>query len=592
MRYAATCVSKPYLPPLPLILRAMRQAARASGASGLPGCPEMLAQIAPAALDAAARFAGEVLAPLNPVGDRAGSAVVDGRVVTAPGFPAAYRRFREDGWVSLGADAQHGGAGQPLLLCAAASELWSAANAAFAMCPELVAGALELLCAHASPELVERYAPRLASGEWTCAMALTEPQAGSDLSTLSTRAEEDGAGGWRLFGRKIFISWGDHDMAPNIVHFVLARTPGAPAGIKGISLFLVPLKLPGPGGTLEDNDIAALAVEHKMGIRASPTCEMALGRHGGARGALVGGLHAGLACMFTMMGHMRLGAGLQAVGLAERAVQLARAHAQERIQGRNAAGVQVPIIEHADVRRMLLTMKSLTQAARGLAYTGAAALDVVHRTADPDVRHSALARVEILTPVIKAWCSEVSQEVASLGVQVHGGSGFIDDAEISQVYRDARIGAIFEGTNYIQAQDLLGRKVLRDRGAALAGLLGEMEAAARALPQSGPLAALNHGLLSGCARLSAATASLLTRQAAEPELVGALAWHFLQWTGVLCGAWQHALSVTQEDADAADPQLTAMAALYATHVLPRALAHEAIVTHGAAAVTDAPIAAL
>jgi acyl-CoA dehydrogenase len=424
-------------------------------------------------------------------------------------------------------------------------------------------------------------------------MALTEPQSGSDLSTLSTRAEADAGepGVWRLHGRKIFISWGDHDLAGNIVHFVLARTPGAPAGLKGISLFLVPMKVPRPDGTLEDNDLRALSLEHKMGIRASPTCVMALGEHGGARGWLVGALHGGLACMFTMIGHMRLGVGLHSVGLAERALQLARAHAQERLQGRNAAGEQRLIIEHADVRRMLLTMKSLTQAARALAYTGAAMLDVAGTAQDAQACRTAATRVELLTPVIKAWCSEAAGEVASLGIQVHGGAGFIDDAEISQVYRDARIGPIFEGTNYIQAQDLLGRKVLRDQGAALGELLAEIEAAAGVLPEDPgePLLRLRTGLLSGCSRLREATASLVQRQAGERELVGAVAHHFLQWLGVLCGGWQHALSVTEPGGYGRRRELADMATLYASHVLPRMLTHEAIVREGAPAVTEALI---
>jgi hypothetical protein len=298
--------------------------------------------------------------------------------------------------------------------------------------------------------------------------------------------------------------------------------------------------------------------------------------------------------MWPIRVNMRLGVGLHGVGLAERALQLARAHAQERIQGRNAAGARIPIIEHADVRRMLLTMKSLTQAARGLAYTGAATLDLSEAVGDPVARQAALARLEILTPVIKAWCSEVAGEVASLGVQVHGGAGFMESSEISQIYRDARIGPIFEGTNFIQAQDLLARKVLRDRGAALCDLIRQMEAAARALPEDAqePLSQLRSGLLSSCTRLSAATASLLASQAGQSERVGAIACHFLQWVGVLCGAWQHALSVTEGVSGGASRELTDMAVLYATHVLPRTLTLEAVVMGGAAAVTAAQIAAL
>lgn len=584
----AAAVSHPYLPPLALIHLAQRQAARAAGALDLPDYPALLSELAPATLEGAARFAREVLAPLNPMGDREGCRIVNGRVVTPQGFVEAYRRLREDGWVSLAAPEDYGGQGLPMLLGAAVTEIFGGANLSFAMCPELVVGALELMRVHASAPLRADYAPRLASGEWAGAMALTEPQAGSDLSNLTTRAEPQGDGSWRLFGRKIFISWGDHDLTDNIVHFVLARAPGAPAGVKGISLFLVPLKRPAENGGWQDNDLQALSLEHKMGIRASPTCVMALGQKTGAQGWLVGELHGGLACMFTMMNHMRLGVGLHSVGLAERAVQLARAHAQERIQGRDATGQQRPIIEHADVRRMLLTMKALTQAGRALAYTGAATLDVAPRAGTGEARRAALSQVELLTPVIKAWCSELAVEVASLGVQVHGGSGFIEDAEISQVYRDARIGPIFEGTNYIQAQDLLGRKVLRDRGVALEGLLVQMEAAARELPESEALAPLAAGLLSGCARLRAATASLIPKP--EPERVGAVAHAYLHWLGVLCGAWQHALSV-QEPGGQLQERMD-MAALYATHVLPRMLTFEAIVLHGAGAVMGAQPAEL
>lgn len=587
---------QPYLPPLPLMRLAMSQAARTTGADSLEGYRGVLDELAGPVLESAARLAAEVLAPLNSAGDRSPSRRESGQVITPPGFVAAYRRFREDGWVSLGAPVQYGGQGLPLLLAGATTEIWGGANLAFAMCPELAVGALEVLKAHAPAALAYEYGPRIASGEYTSAMCLTEPQAGSDLSALTTRAEPDGAS-WRLFGRKIFISWGEHDLSDNIVHFVLARAPGAPPGLRGISLFLVPRKVTGAAGALEDNDIHALSLEHKMGIRASPTCVMALGAGAGARGWLLGELHAGLACMFTMMNHMRLGVGLHSVGLAERALQLARSHARERVQGRNATGRQQPIIEHADVRRMLLMMKSLTHAARALAYTGAASLDVARAAADDGERCAAASRAELLTPVIKAWCSDVAVEVASLGVQVHGGIGFIEDAEISQVYRDARIGPIFEGTNYMQAQDLLRRKVIRDRGAALEDLLAAMDSAARELPAdpAQSLAPLRAGLLAGTARLRAAAADLAARAAGEPELIGATAHHFLQWTGVLAGAWQWALAA-RGALELVGPSglrpITDAAAFYAAHVLPRAHAHELIVRDGARTVTEALITEL
>jgi alkylation response protein AidB-like acyl-CoA dehydrogenase len=596
-----------YQAPLALVRLALDQAAETSAASTLPGYKEVLSDLAEPILENASRFAGDVLSPLNPVGDRSPSHCESNGVVTPPGFVEAYRRFREDGWVSLAAPEEYGGQGLPTLIAAAVTEMWGGANLSFAMCPELTVGALGALKVHGAAPLLDTYASHLASGEWATAMCLTEPQAGSDLSTLRTRAEPDGDA-WRLFGRKIYISWGDHDLTDNIVHFVLARTPDAPAGLKGISLFLVPKKVPNASGALIKNDIDAVSLEHKMGIRASPTCVMVLGENDGARGWLIGSLNNGLGCMFTMMNHMRLGVGLHSLGLAERSLQLARDHARERLQGRDAAGAQRPIIEHADVRRMLLMMKSLTQAARGLAYLAAATLDVAHSTSD--VGQAATRRADLLTPIVKAWCSDVAVEVASLGVQIHGGMGFVDDAEISQVYRDSRIGPIFEGTNYIQAQDLLGRKVIRDQGVALGELLGEMEKAARALPneanasasamttaQSGnvpsPLSYLRSGLLDGCARLRATTAELMANAAHEPDLVGATAYHFLQWLGVLVGGWQLALTATRAaaESDKGVARATAdIAAFYGAHILPRYYAHEATLRNGVAVVAKASMA--
>ena len=615
----------PYSAPLPLMRLALNQAAEHSGAAALSGYTEILTDLAGPVLENAARFAGEVLSPLNPVGDRTPSRREAQGVVTPPGFVDAYRRFREDGWVSLGAPEEYGGQGLPTLLAAAVTEMWGAANMAFGMCPELTLGALEALQVHGSAELIGRYAPRLASGEWATAMCLTEPQAGSDLSTIRTLAKPEGSE-WRLSGRKIFISWGDHDMTDNIVHFVLARTPGAPAGLKGISLFLVPKYFPSADGSVTRNDIDAVSLEHKMGIRASPTCAMILGERGGARGWLVGRLHDGLGCMFTMMNHMRLGVGLHSLGLAERALQLARGYAHERLQGRNAEGAQRPIIEHADVRRMLLTMKALVQAARGIVYTAAATLDVARSAPDENRRAAAAQRVDILTPIVKAWVSDVAVEVASLGVQVHGGTGFVDDAEISQVYRDARIGPIFEGTNYIQAQDLVGRKVLRDGGVVLEEWLGEMEASVKGLaeaassatderlhtraPQSATgerprmhaapeathsLAPLTFAVIDQCARLRTAAAELIACAPGEPERVGATAYAFLNWLGLVAGGWQLALGAVRATREADPGVARAMedvARFYAAHILPRAQAHEAIVRAGALAVTQASMADL
>ncbi len=583
-------MTTPYDAPLEHIRTTIDLASRASGLRSIVSLRESWGDVTDSVLEGAARFAREVLSPLNPVGDRTPARCTPEGVITSPGFAQAYDRFREDGWTTLGAPAEDGGMGLPTLIGAATGEMWAGANLAFAMCAEVAVGAFEALRHHATAELRNRYLPRLVSGEWTASMALTEPQAGSDLSTLRTRAEPDASGdrSWRLFGRKIYISWGDHDFTENIVHLVLARTPDAPEGLKGISLFLVPKQLTADTGSLVPNDIRAISLEHKMGIRASPTCAMVLGERDGARGWLVGRQHEGLACMFTMMNTMRLGVGIHSLGVAERALQLARAHAHERHQGRTSAGPNRPIIEHADVRRMLLQMKALTQAARGLVYLTAATLDVARHGDDSG---NAGTRASLLTPVVKAWVSEVAVEVASLGVQIHGGTGYVDDAEISQIYRDARIGPIFEGTNYIQAQDLLGRKIVRDRGVTLNALLDEMVKAAQALPADhGKLAALRTEVEASCARLREVAAGIARKSQTEPDLIGSVAHHFLQWLGVVIGGWQWCLyagTATSKSATDAGARATLdAAAFYASHILPRARMHEAIVASGSGAIVN------
>ena len=592
-----------YDAPLENIRASIDLAASVTGLQSIATASESLGEdVTAPVLENAARFAREVLSPLNPIGDRSPARCTETGVVTSPGFADAYRRFRDDGWTSLSAPVDDGGMGLPTLVAVATGEMWAGANLAFAMCPEVAVGAIEALRHHAPASLRERYLPQVVSGEWTAAMSLTEPQAGSDLSTVRTRAEpekgetQDGAGSaWRLFGRKIYISWGDHDFADNIVHLVLARTPDAPEGLKGISLFLVPKQVPDANGKLVRNDIRAFSLEHKMGIRASPTCSMVMGEREGALGWLIGKRHEGLACMFTMMNTMRLGVGIHSLGLAERALQLARTHAHERLQGRGPGGAQRPIIEHADVRRMLLQMKALTQAARGLVYTTAATLDVAQLAVDEVTRNAAANRASLLTPVVKAWVSEVGNEVASLGVQVHGGTGYVDDAEISQIYRDSRIGPIFEGTNYIQAQDLLGRKIVRERGATLNVLLDEIEATAAGLPaDAAALAALRFQLATCCKRMREATRDIVQLATTDAELIGSVAHHYLQWLGVIVGGWQWALAANRAVANAAnDADARAVvdtAGFYASHIMPRALMHEVIVRQGSLPVTAAAIA--
>jgi 3-(methylthio)propanoyl-CoA dehydrogenase len=585
-----------YDAPLKNIRSAIEVAATVTGLQSIAGASESLsADVTDSVLESAARFAREVLSPLNPIGDRSPARCTETGVVTSPGFGEAYRRFREDGWCSLSAPVEDGGMGLPTLVAAATGEMWAGANLAFAMCPEVAIGAVEALRHHAPESVREKFLPQVVSGEWTAAMSLTEPQAGSDLSTLRTRAEpakgetSDGPGSaWRLFGRKIYISWGDHDFADNIVHLVLARTPDAPEGLKGISLFVVPKQIAAPDGKLAPNDIRAFSIEHKMGIRASPTCSMVMGEREGALGWLIGKRNEGLACMFTMMNTMRLGVGIHSLGLAERALQLARTHAHERLQGRGPTGTaQRPIIEHADVRRMLLQMKALTQAARGLVYVTAAMLDVAQLADDAKARKAATDRASLLTPIVKAWVSEIGNEVASLGVQVHGGTGYVDDAEISQVYRDSRIGPIFEGTNYIQAQDLLGRKIVRDRAETLNALLDDIAAAANALPADvAMLAGLRFQLLAGSKRLREATQDIIHLAVTDVELIGSIAHHYLQWIGVLVGGWQLALAASR---DLKDRAMIDLAGFYAAHLMPRGLMHEMVVRQGSLPITGAKI---
>jgi acyl-CoA dehydrogenase len=557
----------------------------------LPAFAEVTPDVVAAVLEGAGRFAAEVFAPLNAPGDRVGSRVTPEGVVAPPGFRDAYQRYVADGWNSLAGAPAYGGQGMPFVVQAATVEMWGAANMSLGLCPELSSGAIAALAEHAPEALRRRFLPKMVSGEWTGTMCLTEPQAGSDLSTVTTRAEPDGEA-WRLYGRKIYITWGEHDLADNIIHLVLARAPNAPSGVKGLSLFAVPRYRVGADGRPgAANDIRCVSVEHKMGIHASPTCVLALGDGPGAEGFLVGPLHQGLACMFTMMNHMRLGVGLQALGVAEQAYQIAARHARERVQGRDAAGKPTTILGHADVRRMLLTMKSQIQAARGLSYAAAATVDLAHHGAG-EAQAAARARADLLTPIVKAWCSDMAIEVTSLSVQVLGGMGFTEDALAAQCYRDVRITAIYEGTNGIQAQDLLGRKVIKDGGRALGALLGEMRVAQARLPAGDArAAALGRSLGEGIALLERATAFALAESARDTELVGATAVHYLQLASLVCGAWQWACALAAAAAGGLDAAargaLADAAAFYAAQLMPRAAASAAIVLAGSAPVAAA-----
>lgn len=477
-----------YRAPLDDILLALNTGAGLADATAAGQLGDFDTGIAAAVLEEAGRFAADVLAPLNRKGDEVGAKLEAGGVVTAPGWTSAYRRWVDGGWNGLSAPEAFGGQGLPIALHAACSEMVSAANVAFGLCPLLTQSGIEALEAHGSDELKRVYLAKLVSGEWTGSMQLTEPQAGSDVGALRTRAERQSDGSYRLKGSKIFITYGDHDMTDNIIHLVLARLPDAPPGTRGISLFAVPKFMVNADGSLgARNDIHPSGIEHKMGMHASPTCTMAIGDKDGAIGYLVGEESRGMACMFTMMNQARLGVGLEGVGLAERAYQQAVAFAEMRKQGR-AVGAPAtqsdPIIVHPDVKRMLLTMRALTAAARSICYSTAVQIDISRRASDKAVRAAAAARAALLTPIAKAFSTDIANEVTSLNVQVHGGMGFIEETGAAQHYRDARITAIYEGTNGIQAIDLVTRKLAADGGVAARVLIGEMRDTVRRVEAS------------------------------------------------------------------------------------------------------------
>ncbi len=444
-------------------------------AEGLYG--DLAADVVEAVLTEAGKFATDVLAPLNVIGDREGARFKDGAVTTAPGWKEAYHAWAQAGWNGLAAPAEWGGQGLPHAVNAACIEMWNSAAMAFGLGPVLTVAAIDALVAHGSDELKRAYLPKLVSGEWMGTMQLTEPQAGSDVGASRTRAERAADGSYRITGQKIFITYGEHDLTDNIIHLVLARLPDAPPGTKGLSLFLIPKFLPNADGSLgRRNDARAHSIEHKLGIHASPTCTMVYGDHGGATGFLVGEENRGMACMFTMMNQARLSVALQGVAIAERATQQALAYARERKQGR-APGVESgssPIIAHPDVKRMLLTMRALTRAARALSYATAVAIDRAQRSPDAAARQAAHERASLLTPVAKAFSTDIGSEVASLGVQVHGGMGYIEETGAAQHYRDARIAAIYEGTNGIQAIDLVTRKLPLAGGATVMAYIGDI----------------------------------------------------------------------------------------------------------------------
>jgi alkylation response protein AidB-like acyl-CoA dehydrogenase len=491
-----------------------------------------------------ARFMEDLIAPLNRPGDLEGSHRNDDGTVTTPeGFRAAYQAYVDAGWGGVPFPPAYGGGGFPWLVGVALQEIMTAANMAFSICPLLSQGALDMLLHHASEEQRETYLPKMVSGEWTGTMNLTEPQAGSDVGALTTRAVPQPDGTYRITGTKIFISWGEHDMVENIIHLVLARTPSAPVGTKGISCFIVPKFLVNDDGSLgARNDLTCVSVEHKLGIKASPTCVMSYGDGGdGAIGYLIGEENAGMRYMFTMMNNARLSVGVEGLSISDRAYQLAVDYAKERKQGRApgaAAGVQSPIIEHPDVRRMLLTIRSSVEALRGVVYMNAAAIDRAAHHPDEAVRAASQERVELLTPVSKGWGTDLGVELTSLALQVFGGMGYVEETGIAQMVRDARIAPIYEGTNGIQAMDLVGRKLPMRAGAAVGDHLAAIDAVVARLDSGGEdLASIRTALADGLATLRTATDWVLGHGLGAPLDVLAGATPYLRLFSVVTGAW-------------------------------------------------------
>ncbi len=547
-----------------------------------------------AVLAEAGRIAGEVIAPLDRVGDQVGASIKDGVVTTAPGWREAYRAWCQGGWNGLAAPAEWGGQGLPQVVNAACTEMWNAASMAFGLGPLLTMGAIDALHTHGSEELKRAYLEKMVSGEWTGTMHLTEPQAGSDVGALRTRAVRAGDGTYRITGQKIFITYGEHDLTDNIIHFVLARLPDGPPGTRGISLFLVPKFLLDAGGAPgARNDVRAHSIEHKLGVHGSPTCTMVFGDNGGATGFLVGKENAGMAAMFTMMNRARLAVGLQGVGVAERATQKALAYARERKQGRVAgmpAMQSSPIIEHPDVKRMLMTMRALTQAARTICYVTAIALDRAERGTDVAARQAAHARASLLTPVAKAFSSDIGIEVASLGVQVHGGMGFIEETGAAQIYRDARIAPIYEGTNGIQAIDLVTRKLPLDGGAVVETYLKELRDIVEAVNATNDPALGWSGvrLKDALDSLDRATRWMIARLDKDTNEALAGATPYLRLFGLTAGGCllaQQALAALRQNTDAA-PRV-ALARFFAENLAVQAGGLERTVVEGAPGVVGA-----
>jgi len=572
-----------YTAPVKDMLFCMTELAGLEALTQMPAFADAGVDTAQAVLEECARFNQEVLAPLNWEGDKNPSFFEAGEVSTTPGFKAAFRQFGEGGWQGLQHPAEFGGQGLPKTIGAACIEMLNSANMSFALCPLLTDGAIEALLTAGSAEQQALYLPKMISGEWTGTMNLTEPQAGSDLAMVRTRAEPQPDGSYKLFGTKIYITYGEHDMAGNIVHLVLARVAGAPEGVKGISLFIVPkFQVAADGSLGVRNDVHCVSIEHKLGIKASPTAVLQFGDHGGAVGHLIGQENRGLEYMFIMMNAARYAVGMQGIAVAERAYQKAVAYAKDRVQSRPVDGsiaASAPIIHHPDVKRMLMTMRAYTEGCRAMAFTAAAAFDAAHHHADAEVRKQNQAFYEFMVPLVKGYSTEMSQEVTGLGVQVHGGMGFIEETGAAQYYRDAKILTIYEGTTAIQANDLVGRKTARDGGATARGIASQIAATEAALAKRDSAAAR-----SMLRQLSAARVAFVevvdfiaTNTRANPNAAFAGSVPYLMLAGNVMAGWQlaRALLIAEEQladkaGDAAFLQAKVVTArFYAEHILAK-----------------------
>ncbi|MFZ6642467.1 acyl-CoA dehydrogenase [Undibacterium sp. TC4M20W] len=586
-----------YVAPVKDMLFLINELAGLAEVNALPGCEDATAETVEAVLEENAKFAGEVVAPLNFPGDMAPSYWKDGEVFTSKGFKEAFKMFGEAGWQGVQHPQEFGGQGLPKLVATPCIEMLNAASISFALCPLLTDGAIEALLTAGSDEQKAIYLENLISGKWTGTMNLTEPQAGSDLAMVRSRAVPQGDGSFKVYGTKIFITYGEHDMAENIVHLVLARTPDAPEGVKGISLFIVPKFLVNADGSLgARNDAHCVSIEHKLGIKASPTAVLQFGDNGGAIGTLVGEENRGLEYMFIMMNAARFGVGMQGIGVAERAYQKAVQYAKDRVQSRDLAGSAGPvaIIKHPDVRRMLMSMRAQTEGARALAYVAAGISDFAHHHADAAVRKANQAKYEYLVPIVKGWSTEMSLDVTSTGVQVHGGMGFIEETGAAQHYRDAKILTIYEGTTAIQANDLVGRKTSRDGGATAKAFIADMRATEAQLTAIGSvdMLAIQRQLAAGTAALEDVVDYVVTNFKQDIKGVFAGSVLYLKLAGIVFGGWQMARAaiIAQQKLDAGEGDAAflkakiATARYFADHILSAAQGLRSAIVDGSAGV--------